>query len=93
MPKTSNQIGEEHAKQMLEKLGFEMDKDGKLKKIDSPVSSHKLPSTPATPFRIPIIEKTTRQAQSTQGYKASAHWQTAMLLHDLVKVILHMQIV
>lgn len=44
----------------------------------SPVDSHNLP------FRIPALEKTKRQAASTTGYKASATWQTASLLRDLL---------
>lgn len=40
------------------------------------------------PFRISVIEKTTRQAQSLQGYKASAAWQTSSLLRDLVQLLL-----
>lgn len=57
---------------------------GKLRegKGNSPTSSRRLP------FRIPIIEKTTRQAQSLQGYKASAYWQTASLLRDLIQLLL-----
>lgn len=43
-----------------------------------PISSHILP------FRIPVLEKTKRQASSTTGYKASASWQTASLLRDLL---------
>ncbi len=40
------------------------------------------------PFRIPIIERTIRQAQSLQGYKASAYWQTTSLLRDLIELYL-----
>lgn len=75
-------LQEELHEKTLRELGLIQDKNGKVRKF--PVNSHRSPSTPVTPFRIPVIEKTTRQAQSTQGYKASAHWQTAMLLHDLI---------
>lgn len=51
------------------------------------VNENKRPSR-KLPFRIPIIEKTTRQAQSLQGYKASAAWQTASLLRDLIQLLL-----
>ncbi len=53
-----------------------------LSEIKPPVNSPKLP------FRIPVIERTTRQAQSLQGYKASAYWQTASLLRDLIQLYL-----
>ncbi|MDO8503798.1 MAG: four helix bundle protein [bacterium] len=36
-----------------------------------------------------MIEKTIRQAQSLQGYKASAAWQTASLLRDLILLYCH----
>lgn len=49
---------------------------------NEPLKSHKFP------FRIPVIEKTKRQATSTQGYKASAYWQTASLLRDLIQLYL-----
>lgn len=45
-------------------------------------------NSPKLPFKIPVIEKTTRQAQSLQGYKASAAWQTASLLRDLIQLYL-----
>ena len=80
-PKQS-EIGEKLAQEMFKKLGF--DSKGRPIKGGSsripPVSSHKLP------FRIPAIEKTTRQAKSSQGYKASAAWQTASLLRDLILI-------
>jgi hypothetical protein len=47
-----------------------------------PLSSRKPPVY--SPFQIPALEKTTRQAQKTTGYKASASWQTASLLRDLL---------
>lgn len=53
-----------------------------LRDNKTPVNSPKLP------FRIPVIERTTRQAQSLQGYKASAYWQTASLLRDLIQLYL-----
>lgn len=53
-----------------------------LASLNPPVNSLNLP------FRIPTIEKTTRQAQSLQGYKASGYWQTASLLRDLVQLLL-----
>lgn len=92
MDKTSKQAGEDMADEMMKKLGFELDENGKLREITGgqgrrePLNSHTSPQTPVTPFRIPVIEKTTRQAASTQGYKASAHWQTASLLHDLINL-------
>lgn len=45
-------------------------------------------TSPKLPFRIPVIERTIRQAQSLQGYKASAYWQTASLLRDLIQLYL-----
>lgn len=45
-------------------------------------------NSPKLPFKIPVVERTIRQAQSTQGYKASAYWQTAMLLRDLIQLYL-----
>ena len=45
-------------------------------------------NSPKLPFRIPVVERTIRQAQSTQGYKASACWQTASLLRDLIQLYL-----
>ncbi|MBI3290636.1 four helix bundle protein [Candidatus Microgenomates bacterium] len=78
MRKTSAEIGQELAEKTMKELG--LGKYGNVREANgkTPLSPLKLP------FRIPIIEKTTRQAQSTQGYKASAAWQTAMLLHDLI---------
>lgn len=55
---------------------------GKPNYRSAPVDPHNLP------FRVPVIEKTIRQAQSTQGYKASASWQTASLLRDLIQLFL-----
>ena len=76
-PKQS-EIGQQLAQEMFEKLGIDP-KTGKLiPSRTSPVITHKLP------FRIPAIEKTIRQAKSSQGYKASAAWQTASLLRDLI---------
>jgi four helix bundle protein len=37
------------------------------------------------PFSIPKLEKIDRQSQKPLGYKASALWQTASLLYDLVR--------
>ncbi len=37
-----------------------------------------------SPFHFPALEKTYRQASTTTGYKASAAWQTASLLRDLL---------
>lgn len=45
-------------------------------------------NSPKLPFRIPVIERTIRQAQSLQGYKASAYWQTVSLLRDLIQLYL-----
>ena len=45
-------------------------------------------NSPKLPFRIPVVEGTIRQAQSLQGYKASACWQTASLLRDLIQLYL-----
>ncbi len=51
-------------------------------------SSRKPPvsSRPNLPFRIPKLERIDRQSQSPRGYKASALWQTASLLYDLVRL-------
>ncbi len=54
-----------------------------------PISSHKSPvssrnTTPHAPFHISQLNKTLRQAASVTGYKASASWQTANLLRDLL---------
>lgn len=38
------------------------------------------------PFSIPKLEKIDRQSQKPLGYKASALWQTASLLYDLVRL-------
>lgn len=93
MTNTIKTVQDELHEKTLRELGLIQDENGKIreatgnyekKKIDTPLNSRKSPYTPVTPFRIPTIEKTIRQAQSTQGYKASAHWQTAMLLHDLI---------
>lgn len=61
-------------------------------KTGKPLSSRTSPARPSklqrsgvnSPFRIPALDKTRRQAQSTQGCKASAAWQTASLLRDLI---------
>lgn len=45
-------------------------------------------NSPKLPFRIPAVEKTIRQWQSPQGYKASAYWQTASLLRDIIQLYL-----
>lgn len=87
--KKNNTIAGELAEKTLRELG--MGKYGNLREdtgdkrsgsLNPPVNSLKLP------FRIPVIEKTARQWQSPQGYKASAHWQTASLLRDLVQLYL-----
>lgn len=87
-PVDSQDVSQQLADKTLEELGLELDKNGK---IIFPPST--LPSTPVNsrtssnlPFRIPAIEKTTRQAKSTQGYKASAAWQTSFLLYDLLLI-------
>ena len=72
-------ISQQLAEKTFRELGA--DRSGKPKpgsSRKSPVDSHNLP------FRIPVIEKTTRQALSSQGYKASAAWQTTSLLRDLI---------
>jgi hypothetical protein len=55
-----------------------------------PVNSRKPPVdsrfVPTPPFRIKALEKTRHQASSTQGYKASATWQTASLLRDMLTI-------
>jgi four helix bundle protein len=66
-------IAEELAEKTLREL-----REIKIKPVNSP----------KLPFRIPVLEKTFRQAQSTQGYKASAYWQTASLLRDLIQLYL-----
>jgi four helix bundle protein len=38
------------------------------------------------PFSIPKLEKIDRQSQKPRGYRASALWQTASLLYDLVRL-------
>jgi len=48
---------------------------------NSPVSSR-----PNLPFRIPKLERIDRQSQNPRGYRASALWQTASLLYDLVRL-------
>lgn len=91
-------ISEELTEEAFRELGIIMGKNGKIRKrrevkgsygklredkrLKSPVNSPKLP------FRIPVLERTIRQAQSLQGYKASAHWQTASLLRDLIQLYL-----
>jgi len=97
--KKRNLIAQELAEETFKELGMgkygkqgSMGRYGKLRedtgsyerneKNKSPVNSLKLP------FRIPVIEKTTRQAKSLQGYKASAYWQTASLLRDLIQLYL-----
>lgn len=79
--KKINSAAQELVEQTLKELGM-----GKYERLREnkkpPVNSPKLP------FRIPVIERTIRQAQSLQGYKASAHWQTASLLRDLVELYL-----
>lgn len=96
--KKRNLIGKQLAEEAFRELGIVMGKNGKIRKrrevkgkygklregkrVGSPVNSPKLP------FRIPAIERTTRQAQSLQGYKASAAWQTATLLRDLIQLYL-----
>lgn len=87
-PKTKSEIGEKLAQEMFEKLG--LNSKGKPLRSRLPRGRKatlrgKSPSPSRNlPFRIPAIEKTTRQAQSSQGYKASAAWQTASLLRDLI---------
>ena len=74
-------IVDELVEKTLREVG--MGEYGKLPEVrGAPLNSPKLP------FRIPVIEKTTRQWQSPQGYKASAYWQTASLLRDLIQLFL-----
>lgn len=89
-------IVKQSADKTFQELGIIMGRNGKIRKkrevkgrygklrenIGKPLTSPKLP------FRIPVIERTTRQAQSLQGYKASAYWQTASLLRDLIQLYL-----
>ncbi len=97
-----NLIGKDSAEEIFRELGIVMGKNGKIRKrrevkgnygklrentgrnssLNSPLNSPKLP------FRIPVIERTIRQAQSLQGYKASAAWQTASLLRDMIQLYL-----
>lgn len=71
-----------------------MGKNGKIRRIREAKGSYgrlrenKSVNSPKLPFRIPVVEKTIRQAQSLQGYKASAYWQTASLLRDLIQLYL-----
>lgn len=78
-------ISQQLAEKTFKELGLNP-KTGKPLPVNSrtsPLGSHTSPSFPQPPFRIPSLEKTKRQASSTQGYKASATWQTASLLRDL----------
>jgi len=86
--KKRNLVEEELIEKTLRELGMRKygklweDKRGRSQSLRSPLNSPKLP------FRIPVVERTIRQAQSLQGYKASAHWQTASLLRDLIQLFL-----
>ena len=96
--KNSKSVAQELAKGVFRELGLVVGKNGKIRKRremrygkvkgnygklrEPPVNSPKLP------FRIPVVERTIRQAQSLQGYKASAYWQTASLLRDLIQLYL-----
>src|SRR3989338_79631 len=72
------------AEQLAEKTLREL-REITEKPVNSPLTRRQAVKLP---FRIPVIERTTRQAQSTQGYKASAYWQTASLLRDLIQLYL-----
>ena len=78
MSKTSEEVGRELADKTFRELG--VGKYGNLRE--------KTGAYGRAPFKISALEKTQRQAQSTQGYKASAAWQTASLLRDLVELYL-----
>lgn len=96
-----NLIGKQLTEEAFRELGIVMGKNGKIRKRREVKGSFgkgnygkirentgKPLTSPKLPFRIPIIEKTIRQAQSLQGYKASAACQTASLLRDLIQLYL-----
>ncbi len=68
--------------ELIEKTYKELGYDPKTNTFSPPVPSRKPPVK--LPFRIPAIEKTQRQWTRDTGYKASAAWQTASLLRDLI---------
>lgn len=74
----SSEIGQQLAEQTFRQLGYDPQTGKLIPSRISPLNTRKLP------FQIPALEKTTRQAKSSQGYKASASWQTASLLRDLI---------
>lgn len=100
--KKKNLIAQKSTEETFRELGIVMGKNGKIRKKREVKGSYgkirentgRSPSlkshvnSPKLPFRIPVIERTIRQAQSLQGYKASAHWQTASLLRDLIGLYL-----
>lgn len=96
--KNRNLIGKQLAEEAFRELGIVMGKNGKIRKRREVKGSYgklredkrlrSLVNSPKLPFRIPVVERTIRQAQSLQGYKASASWQTASLLRDLMQLYL-----
>lgn len=77
-----NDIASELAKKTYRELGLDQKTGKPLKNSNPPVTSHKFPYNSQ-------VSKTLRQAKSTQGYKASASWQTASLLRDLSLLLSH----
>jgi hypothetical protein len=74
-------ISQQLAEKTFMELGIDPTTGLPVNSLKPPVNSR---SQPTPPFRIPALEKTKRQASSTQGYKASATWQTASLLRDML---------
>ena len=87
-------VAQELTEEAFRELGITMGKNGKIRKrreVKGKYRAHtgdKPLTSPKLPFRIPVVERTIRQAQSLQGYKASAAWQTASLLRDLIQLYL-----
>jgi len=94
--KKKNLTAHKSAGETFLELGIIMGKSGKIRKRREVKGNYgnlrenkgKPLNSPNLPFRIPVIERTIRQAQSLQGYKASAAWQTASLLRDLIQLYL-----
>lgn len=84
-----DKVAKELTEKAFRELGIIMGKNGKIRKRREVKGTLKpRVNSPKLPFRIPVIERTIRQAQSLQGYKASAAWQTASLLRDLIQLYL-----
>lgn len=73
-------VADELAAKTYRDLGLDPKTGKPLKNSNPPVNSRRFPYNSA-------VAKTLRQAKSTQGYKASASWQTASLLRDLSLLI------